>query len=365
MPVQKGKSSLAAKLGQKGAKAVNAHKDDETRMGNASLPAGIENGIAKLVDWKFGEYKDGKQKGQPFFMAAGIVVSPTHHDGQPIAGMRTQIGPEPLCDTPDRKTAKTLEDHIDVVLNEYRKIGVDTTTMTIEDLEPAAAALLEESPHFRFRTWKGKKQTTGPYKDQEPRTQHEWLGVVEFEGEVEDRVEADDEPVEDEEVEEEEVAEEEETEGDEAEEGGEQMTADELKTMGKEADKGDQDSIVELDTLARELGLNPDSKLLNTWVKVAIAIAKKQDELAEAGDEEEAEETEEEAEEEEVEEAADPEKGATYKWKPPMAKGGKPKKPIDVEITTVDKRKKLVSFKTLDDGKLHKDIPWDKLIDNG
>jgi len=103
MPAKVSKSPLMAKLGNKLAESFDKHKDDETRYGGGSdLPKGIEGGIAQLVDCKFDTYKTGDNKGEFFFYAAGIVKAPKEVGGVPIVGLRTQIGPEPLCDTPDR-----------------------------------------------------------------------------------------------------------------------------------------------------------------------------------------------------------------------------------------------------------------------
>jgi hypothetical protein len=186
MPPQTGKSGLSAKLGDRLRKAHEAHKGDETEFSNfGELPAGIENGIAQLVDVKFAEYKTGDLKGQYFFMARGVAKFPEELNGQKVAGLYTQIGPEPLCDTPQRATRKTLDDHLAWVYNELRKLGIDTRTLAVDNLETVAAMLVKAKPHFRFRTWKGKKQLTGPYAGQEPRLNHDWGGLVEVQEDTE------------------------------------------------------------------------------------------------------------------------------------------------------------------------------------
>lgn len=185
MPPQTGKSGLSAKLGDRLRKAHEAHKGDETEFSNfGELPAGIENGIAQLVDVKFAEYKTGDLKGQYFFMARGVAKFPEELAGQKVAGLYTQIGPEPLCDTPQRASRKTLDDHLAWVYNELRKLGIDTRTLAVDNLETVATMLVKAQPHFRFRTWKGKKQLTGPYAGQEPRTNHDWGGLVEVQEDI-------------------------------------------------------------------------------------------------------------------------------------------------------------------------------------
>lgn len=182
MPMQQGNSALAAKLGAKLTSAVSKHGADETTMGTGGdLPDGIEGGIARLTDCRFGVYKDGDNKGEYFFIAAGTVVEPVDFNGLRLKGLRTQVGPEPICDTPKSSgKRKTLDDHVAWVLNEFRKLGAATKGLGGGDLEAVAEALKKAKPFFRFRTWKGKKQTTGQYANQEPRTQHEWRGVCEY-----------------------------------------------------------------------------------------------------------------------------------------------------------------------------------------
>lgn len=167
-----------AKVGNAVKKAVLAHKNDETTFsGGASLPGGIENGVAQLDRCYFGTYEKGDNAGQKFFMASGVVVHPTEHNGFPLIGLRTQIGPEAVCDTPNATSRKTIDQHVEWILNEMRKLGYDTRQMTgDEDLEDIAASIQAAAPTFRFRTWQGRKETTGPYAGQEPRVNHDWRG---------------------------------------------------------------------------------------------------------------------------------------------------------------------------------------------
>lgn len=180
MAKQTAQSSLLAKLGDRGRRAFDKHKGDETVFSGAGdLPAGIEGGIARLVDCKFDVYKKGDTEGELYFYAAGVVVSPRVHGDVRIEGLRTSIM-EPLCETSGR-SRETVEDHMTWILNELRKLGVETDGVEYSDLEAIVAALKEQQPYFRFRTWKGQKQTTGKYAGQEPRTQHTWNGVCDYE----------------------------------------------------------------------------------------------------------------------------------------------------------------------------------------
>lgn len=301
--VVKSGAGLIGKLGAKLKKAVEAHKDDEVRYsgGGSDLPGGIENGIARLVLCKFGVYEKGDMKGEYYFRAQGVVVSPKVYNGIPIEGLRTSIGPEPMCDTPN-KTRKTVEEHVDWVLNELRKLGIDTSEMGAEDLETTAEALQEDGPYFRFRTWQGQKRKKGEagYNEAydgpnapDPRVNHSWAGAIEG-YDPENAEEGDDEVVDNTDSEEVEEAEEEET------DASEEV---DYAALGKAADKSDEEAIDTLTEMATEAGLDPDDYA--SWKLLAEALAEGTEEVEEEAEEEEVEE--EEAEEEEEEEAEEEE----------------------------------------------------------
>lgn len=171
-------NGFAQQFGQRLQKAHQAHAADETDYGNlGDLPAGISGGVAQLTDARLDKYKDGTSlAGQWYFYAAGVVVTPKEFEGQRTEGMRTSII-EPLCDTPSR-SRKTLEDHMGWVYNELRKLGLDTRHIDPNNLEKEIAALKLAAPYFRFRTWKGQVQTTGPYAGKDPRVNHDWNGIL-------------------------------------------------------------------------------------------------------------------------------------------------------------------------------------------
>lgn len=327
MPKQVAKSGLAAKFGEKGRKAFEGHKADETNYGSGGdLPPGIEGGIAQLVDCRFDKFKTGDNTGEYFFIAAGVVVSPPEVGGVRIRGLRTQIGPEPMCDTPSRTSRPDFESHISWVLNELRKLGIDTIELDYEDLEGTVAALKEGKPHFRFRTWQG--QPTPQYPN--PRVNHEWKGLCEYVEGQEDAVvdETTAEPAEEETK------------------AGVEMDP-ELKAWAEVADnEQDVKAQKKLSVKASEVGV--DAEAYQTWYGVAQAI----EAAGEGPAEEEA------AEEEPAEEGAmTPAKGDVYLFKPPKAK-----KPIQVEVTVAFEKKELVNLKSLDDGMVYKNVPFAQLL---
>lgn len=329
MPPKMTKSNLIGKLGAQLAKAHEAHKADETVItGGGDLPAGIENGIAKLVECKFDVYKQGDMKGQYFFYAAGVVVAPRDHDGVPIEGLRTSIM-EPLCDTPTR-TRKTLDQHLEWIYNELRKLGVDTSSFGYDELEGVCQALKEDGPHFRFRTWKGQKQTTGQYANQEPRTQHQWGGKVEFADDGDAAGGVDDQTG--------------------TTSAAEPATNDvdpadldqsDLDSLAKRADKGDEKAALLLSEMAQQHGVT-EEEIQNTgsWVEVA-ELAKAADQ---GGDESKGSEDE--------EEEFLPEIGDVYKYAPIDPKTKKVGKLVEVEVKAVNPGAKTVDLENISNRKL-------------
>jgi hypothetical protein len=311
------KSGLAGKLGTTGKKAVQSHREDETRFDvGGRLPAGIENGVAQLVDCRFGQYEKGDNKGEYFFYAAGVITAPEAHNGVPIKGLRTSII-EPMHDTPGRKRA-TVDDHVEWVLNEMRKLGADTKNVEIEDLETLAAALKEEGPHFRFRTWKGEATKQFP----NPRVNEVWNGLVDFDGEVTSAVEDNTED----------------TEG----ETGAAEEAD-LASLGNAADDDSDEAAqseaqVQLSEMCEAQGVDPDQ--YETWAEVAAVLSEGSTEG-----------------EQEAEGEVQPAIGEVWYYKPPKAK-----KKVEVDITAVFEGKKTVNCKNLEDNKTtYRSVPWDQL----
>lgn len=170
-------SSIFGKYAERAKKIHEEVKGKEVKQSNnMDLPYGIPNGVAKLVDCRISEYKTGDLMGEPLFIARGVVVSPDEHNGVYIKGLSTLIT-EPLCDTPQRKRA-TFEDHYDFVVNELKKLDITGgdrfEDITAEDLPELMSLLVEEGPHFQFRT--SEKNPQKP--DQKP--YHNWIRLVEW-----------------------------------------------------------------------------------------------------------------------------------------------------------------------------------------
>lgn len=186
-------SSLAASLGAAGQQAHEAAKNEETRYSaGGDCPAGVDNGVAQLIECKFAQYPpDHKNKNLWYFYAAGVVIAPRLMQDElgntiKVEGLRTSIT-EPLYDTPER-TRKTVNDHLSWIYNELRKLGVATSELEFDNLENIGEPLVAAAPTFAFRTWAGAVATEGKYKGQKPLTNHVWNGVIEHDGSATDDV---------------------------------------------------------------------------------------------------------------------------------------------------------------------------------
>ena len=354
MPPTVKKSGLMAKYGANLDKAVKTHAGDETNFGFQRLPAGINNGIAKLVECTFGVVDQGKTNaGEYYFRAAGVVVEPKlAPDGTPVAGMQTSIM-EMVCDTTSAAGAVTTqEEHVERILNEMRKLGADTSNATGADLESLAAALKEAGPYFKFSTSLGKTQlengkpkvnpaTGKPY---EPRVFENWNGTRGLEswtpsdddGAVVDQT------------------------GDAAAGGGDTQYSDQddLDSLAKRADGGEDAAIDRLTELAHNAGMDDDAirEAGETWADVVAAMSGGM--------------TGGEGETAAAEEEWEPKKEEVYKYQPVDAKGSPLKdartkkaiKPVDVEVTAVNKAKRTVDVKSLTDKKPVRGVAWDALV---
>jgi hypothetical protein len=395
--------SLLSKVANVLREAHDAHKDDETVLGGGgSLPNGIENGVAQLVDIYFKEYEKGDMKGEIFFYAAGIVKAPSHQDGIPIVGLRTSIM-EPLCDTPGR-SRKTVEDHWAWILNELRKLGLDTSEIEFDTVEDAVAALKEAGPHFRFRTWQG--EPTAEYPN--PRVNEQWRGVCDFEAEFDDGVEDATEEVEEEAKPAPKAsktapsatkpapkASTPPAAASAAKKGLGKKAIDyasmDTDALAKLADNEDEKAQERLTELAQEAGIDPTDAAYENWTMVAEALNNAGDEsedpaalaeLADGGDSDavdklqaladaanidttsyeswsavaEALSSGEATEEYQDAEEFAPSVKEIYFYKPPKAK-----KAVECEVTAVFASKETANLKDLDKGTSYKSVPWAEL----
>lgn len=346
-------------LKKKAPKAWKEGKGKEVEIKGGFLPAGINNGIAQLNYVGFSTIQDGDNKGEYRFEVRGVNKKPLKFNDQPLTGKPVNLRVD-LVPTKGGKeggrtwTGKTVNDKAKQMQDILKLLRGDNLEDTddYDDLTEIIDELNEEKPFFAYRTWAYEATKLRP----NPRTNVDITGRVnDFEEEDDETVvieEEDDEEEEEEEeteeTEEEESEESEEAEEEESEEEEEEEEEADWKALGIKGDKGDKKARAALTEKAGELELDPED--YPTWKKLAAAILEKASEDDSGGEEEAEEEEEEETEEEE---SSEPTKGDVMRYKPPKAR-----KPIDVEVVKVTAKTKKASVKSLDSGKLYKDVPF-------
>lgn len=179
MAKQAAKISIATALGARGAKAFETSKNNEVQFDRGGELPVFNAGVAQLTTMGLGMYKEGPNKGKPFFRAAGVMLTPkavTDADGNtnPVAGLQTSIM-IPLCDTKSQKGDVTkMEDHLEKLINEVKKLGVDLSEVGFDEFDSTFDALVETAPQFKVRTWASKPTKEYPT----PRVNHVWNGLV-------------------------------------------------------------------------------------------------------------------------------------------------------------------------------------------
>lgn len=410
MAGQSGQNPLAGKM--KGlAAAVGASRGKpidvaQSRFGR--LPAGINNGVLRLSSVGFYQYpadhKNVNYRGKLYFNAAGVVVSPTDHQGAVVRGLQSRLraGGEPMFDTPEAKGAKarkTQQEHYDYMRAYLTTFGfnpdmiaipsgtADPDAYVLAALKAGCKALEEQSRRegifVRFRTWAGAKDEIvcengkwfvvrrngrlgpyaskelllkiNPYAESDPMVNEQWEGVVDFSENggvppVEDNTGAAEEVVDG-------------STGDSPAEGDESvatatadfdsMTVEELAAAAQEfADAEDTEGVNEagekLLEIADGLGIRQEVHDSDSWADGASLILTAQALAAqtESGDDGQ--------EAEEDDPPAVPAKGEVWMWKPVDPKNPKKRgKAIEVIVASVNAKSETV---TITDNKTKKPV---------
>lgn len=349
MPMQKASGGFASRLRAKLNQSLAKHKNDETDYGNfGDLPPGIEGGIAQLVEAKLGQYKEGDLKDKDFLYMAGVVVQPTTFEGQKIEGKRTALT-IPLCDTPMSK--KSFDENFAKALNELRKLGVDTSTLSGDSFEPTLEAIKEMGPYFTFRTWRGKATKEFP----NPKVQHNWGGLTEYTADLPNDPGAT-------------VTERPAKNGTSTNGSKPAMKKPPMKKPEPEPEPettfdefGDIDSLLAAAGNDDEGGEAARAKLMEMAIEVGmteeeVSSAASWDEVVERINAGKSEEGSSESEE------FVPKKGDVHHYYPfdPIKKK-KAAKPVECEVTAVDLKGKTVNLKNLDNGKVFNKVPFSEI----
>lgn len=170
MPANTQVNSTAVKLGQGAVAAALAAAQKTTTVDFQSrLPAGIENGVARMLKAGVQAVKNGPHAGKPMFHARFSVLRPEYHNGQKVGGAQESFM-EMLSDTPERtseKARRTAQQHWDYVFEYLRTWGVNTAQAfghcktdadVLRQLDAVCSALVRDKLCVQFRTWAGRKQ---------------------------------------------------------------------------------------------------------------------------------------------------------------------------------------------------------------
>lgn len=128
MPVQQQMSALPKSLGSRIAQANAEAMAKPVDTGNRRMPAGVRDGIAKLSSLYTKQQEDDKgktPKGEVFFRASAIALSPESVNGCKVAGIPTTVI-IPLCDIPAKgqRKAETFNENFKKWTDHLRMLGV-------------------------------------------------------------------------------------------------------------------------------------------------------------------------------------------------------------------------------------------------
>lgn len=302
--VTSNKALLKLKAKAKGAWNRSRKKEPKAAMGN--LPPNVQGGVARFSSYKI----DLDKKGDPYVVLTGIALEPENVQGKRVSKTHfIKAGKE-----------TTVEDKLDKLCSDLQLIsGESLDEVDLDAISEFLDSLAKDKPYYGFNTWLGRATKAFP----NPQVQINIEGPVEWEGE---------EP--EEEEEEEEV--DEDTDDEEEDEEEEETPKRTKKPVKKAAAKSSASG-----------GKKPPKK----------KTAKAEEEDEPEDEEEEDEEDVDNDEDEEGEEASLPAKGDIYLFKP---KGKK--EAIEVKVVLVNEDESTVKVKEVEGGRLHPDVPFDKLM---
>jgi hypothetical protein len=382
MPKQTAKSSLG--------KLLKEHADTpvEQPQDFSKLPGGIRGGIARLVDARLGTYKeDAKQGkgGKQFIYLAGTVLRPkkvvevtmkwnksekraeeVSRQEVDVEGLRTSQTLalcETVTGTKEKPKTTSQSDNVAKALNEIKLLDGEALAPMVQMdgdpseeestrvLEAILKQLKKDKPYFRFKT-----ETPEPSEDfQNPFTFERWLGnegldvsavngqmtsapAVEIGGEASGPSEETEPP----------------------EDKTDEPDLDELAKVAAGKGQVATDAGNQLQEIAKAAGYDQDDiDNADDWDAVVAMIKGKKKKSG--PDEDESEEEKEDEDEGDKERVIAKEE--VYKYKPFDQKTKKRLKAVQVEVESVDKKKKTATVRNLDTSKMYKDVAWSELED--
>ena len=364
MPVKSGNNPVNAAIAAMKKVAPGADKkyrDKPVEVRSGMLPTGLR-GIAKLSGFKVAVKEDGFYKGKPFVAFRGVVKKCTDNTGMDYRGslFYTEIV---IADSRSfgKKPGRKAEVKVGDIENTMKILGAELSEATYDDWPGIMEDLIEEGTHFHFRTWSSEvtKQQPNPRVNQEiVRLAEEFVDeetsdvTDDTEVEVlEDDAEEASLDTDDDEVSVDEVLEEE-SNDDKVSEDEDEQDYIALAAIADSNDKKKKAEALEaagvIEEAASKAGIAFEEA--DSWLEVAKELMLGKTNGSEETDEEEEAET-------------TPVKGDVVGYRPIDAKTKKlSKKKAECEVMLVDKRKKLVTLKNLENNKVIKNVPWDKLL---
>lgn len=375
-------------LKKKAPKAWKEGKGKEVEVKGGFLPKGINNGVAQLNSICFIKVPP-KQKGQKEyyrFEVRGITKEPKTFDNQPIAGKPVIIRVD-FIETKDGREGnrkwkgKTIADRAKQMQDILKLLKGENLNDTddYDDVDGLLEELLENKPHFSYRTWAMEATKANP----NPRVNIDITGLVsDYEDSDDDdedvEVEEDDDDSSDSSDDDDSDDDSDDSDSDDdsddsddsddddsdssddsddSDEDSDDEEAEEeidFLALGKSADKNNKKAKAQLTELAGEADL--DTEDYKTWTLLAKALKKKAEEESSDDDDDADDSDDSDDDSDDSEEDSPPSKGDSMKYKPPKAR-----KAIDVEVIKVNVKKEVADVKALDSDKKYTAVPFSEL----
>lgn len=249
MPKTTTKGSLRDRIN-----AENARKDSRNAKpktpgaARAVLPAGIEGGVAKLTRVDFDTIENGNYAGSQRFYCHGIVVEPKEFEGTRTEGLLVQPSIITLDDVKSSYGDTSFAENVAKAENRLKLLGFPTEDF--EDLEEDTLEYHKEGGemYFSFRTWNPEDSDRiihiiqGPVKDYVPLASEE----IEEEPHYSNTTVAPAKP--------------------------KKVETDPLTALAAKADDDDYKSQLEIASMAKDRGIDPEDPKFDNWTAVVNAI---------------------------------------------------------------------------------------------
>lgn len=249
MPKTTTKGSLRERIESENARKDSRNAKPKTPGATrAVIPAGVEGGVAKLTRVDFDTIENGNYAGSQRFYCHGIVVEPKEFDGTRIEGLLVQPSIITLDDVKSSYGDTSFAENVAKAENRLKLLGFPT-----EDFEDLEEDTLEYHKgagdmYFSFRTWNPEDSDRiihiiqGPVKDYVPLVSEE----IEEDPHYTNNTAAPAKP--------------------------KKVKADPLTELASKADDDDYKAQLEIASMAKDRGIDPEDPKFDNWTDVASAI---------------------------------------------------------------------------------------------